>query len=72
MPILQKSCGGASSFWERVTLAFKVEFFFGLLTRSKCAGARVFIGSRTSRCKIKKNWRATADEDGHYSLAIPL
>jgi hypothetical protein len=23
-------------------------------------------------CQVIEKWRATADEDGHYSLAIPL
>src|SRR5258707_9385457 len=32
----------------------------------------VSVRALISRCKIRKNWRATADEDGHYSLAIPL
>jgi hypothetical protein len=31
-----------------------------------------FSGARIQRCKIKKKWRAAADEDGHYSFAVAL
>jgi hypothetical protein len=33
---------------------------------------RIPVRAHSSRCKISDNWRATADEDGHYCFAVAL
>jgi hypothetical protein len=43
-----------------------VTIFSRLLTRSNETELNFRFGRGIARCKIRKIWRATADEDGHY------